>query len=278
MAEPIELEGLRTLTLNRRGALATITIDHPPINLLDQAMLDDLERCVAWLECDRTSNVCVLQSAHPAFFVAHYDVELLLREGPRRTIGPGDFNLLMERLRHLPQLTVGKIEGIARGGGSELLLALDLRYAELERTVVGQPEVALGIIPGGGATQRLPALVGRSRALEMIVGGGDLDAEVAERYGYVTRALPADRLGGFVDDLARRVASFPRAAVTAAKAAVNASECRAGDGFAAEAAAFAAVRDSTEAQRRMSRFLSLGGQTDDVERRLPDIYGALAAP
>jgi enoyl-CoA hydratase/carnithine racemase len=175
---------------------------------------------------------------------------------------------MVDRFRTMPKPTIAKIEGICRGGGSELVLSMDMRFAALGRAVLGQPEVAVGIIPGGSGTQRLPRLVGRGRALEIALGADDFPADLAERYGYVNRALPPEALGPFVDRLARRIASFPPAAVARAKAAVLAAEVGVREGLIAEARAFEECLTLPEARRRMEAFLAIGGQTREVEARL----------
>lgn len=274
---PRTLADLKTIRVARMGAVAVARIDNPPVNLLDERVLADLRALMGWLEGEHAVKVCIFESAHPEFFVCHYDVRLLLTEARRQTLGPGPFNVLMERIRALPQLTIGKVDGVARGGGSELLLALDVRYGSLENAVIGQPEIALGLIPGGGGTQRLTALVGRARALELVVGGGDLRADEAESWGYLNRAVPAGGLDQLVEALARRVASFPSSAIAAAKRAINAAEARNSEGFVTEAIGFEQVKGTSEARRRMTLFLESGGQTADVERDLTSLYPALAS-
>jgi enoyl-CoA hydratase/carnithine racemase len=175
----------------------------------------------------------------------------------------------------MPKATIGKIEGRARGGGSEFLLSLDMRFAAIGRAVLAQPEVALGIIPGGSGTQRLPRLVGRGRALEVVLGCDDFPAELAERYGYVNRALPPDALGPFVERLARRIASFPAEAIALAKASVAAAELPTHEGLLEEAHCFNQSVATRAAQARMARFLDLGGQTPDVERDLAPLVARL---
>ena len=165
----------------------------------------------------------------------------------------------------MPKVTIAVIEGRARGGGSELVLAMDLRFAASGRAVLSQPEVAVGIIPGGGGTQRLPKLVGRARALEIVLGCGDIDAETAERWGYVNRALPADELHRFVDALARRIASFSGEAIAHAKAAVAAAEPDPVPGLLAEAHRFNQTVALDDTRQRIKRFLEVGGQTREFE-------------
>lgn len=271
----------RTLHVTRDAGVAFVTIDHPPINLLDLAMIQDLDRLSRALAGDDGLRVVVLRSANPDFFIAHADVtllQLLPTEAPPRPTVLGPFHQMVERFRTLPQATIAQLEGRARGGGSELALSLDLRFAARGRAVLAQPEVALGIIPGGGGTQRLPRLVGRARALEIILGGEDVPAELAERYGYVNRALPPAELGPFVERLARRIASFPATAIALAKAAVDAAELPPPQGLLEEAHAFNLSIAAPEAQARMARFMAAGGQTAAVEMAVGDLLERLTEP
>ena len=172
-------EGYQCLRVEPERGVAFVTIDHPPINLFDMALMVEVDRLGREIEGDEAVRVVVFQSANPEFFIAHADVELI--RGLPSDVGPrptelGFFHQAMERFRGMPKVTIGKIEGRARGGGSELLLALDLRFGAIGRCVLAQPEVAIGIIPGGGGTQRLPRLVGRGRALEIVLGCADFDA------------------------------------------------------------------------------------------------------
>ena len=215
----------------------------------------------------------MLRSANPEWFVAHFDVEAL-QGMPRDGAAPtelGPYHEMCETLRTMPKATIAVIGGRVGGGGSELTLACDMRFATPE-AILSQPEVALGIIPGGGGTVRLPRLIGRSRALEVVLGGDDIDAATAERWGWVNRVLPADELDAFVDRLAGRIASFPSYAVAAAKASVVRSETDVEADLLAEGAAFNATLSPDTTHERMQRFLEIGGQTPDGERRL----GALA--
>lgn len=259
------------LRVRRADGVATVTIDHPPINLFDLALIQEMDRVGRELEADGDVRVVVIESANPDFFIAHADVSLIQMLPRDVTAAPSElglFHVMVERFRTMPKATIAKIEGRARGGGSELLLSLDMRFAALGRAIVAQPEVALGIIPGGGGTQRLPRLMGRGRALEAILGCDDFDAATAERYGWVNRALPPSELGPFVDRLARRIAGFPAEAIALAKRAVDAAELPARDGLLAEAHAFNRTLTTAAADRRMRWFLASGGQTPEVERDL----------
>lgn len=266
-----------TLQVEHDDGIARVTISHPPLNLLDRPMLGDLVRLVGELEQQADSvRVVVLRSDDPDFFIAHADLNLI-QALPREPLPyPTEldfFPALVERWRTLPQVTIAQIEGRCRGGGSELALSLDLRFAALGRAVLAQPEVALGIIPGGGGTQRLGRLVGRNRALEVVLGCDDFDAATAERYGYVNRALPADEIASFVDRLARRIASFPPDAVRLAKQAVDAGLPSPREGLLAEAHAWHRVLTDPDLDLRFEAALAAGAQTRDGEFDLADLLG-----
>ena len=190
----------------------------------------------------------------------------------------GFVHQLLERFRRLPQVTIAQIEGYARGGGSELALACDMRFAARGRAVFGQPEIALGILPGAGGTARLARLVGRARASEIILGGDDFSAEEAERYGWINRALPPDELPDFVARLARRIASFPALALQEAKRAIQSvTEATTGGDLLTEQRAFDRLMHDPRAERvaRMRRFVSRGVQTRLGERALAPACEAL---
>jgi enoyl-CoA hydratase/carnithine racemase len=262
-------DGYGTLAVTVDRGVAWVTIDHPPINLLDLAMIQDLDRVGRELEADDAVRVAVFRSANPDFFIAHADVtliQLMPKDPPPKPATLGPFHRMVERFRSMPKATIGVVEGRARGGGSEFLLSLDMRFGALGRAVLAQPEVALGIIPGGSGTQRLPRLIGRARALEVILGCSDVPADLAERWGYLNRALPPAELGPFVEHLAQRIASFPATAIALAKAAVNAADSTVEDGLIEEAHRFNLSLATPEAQTRMARFMEIGGQTPEVEK------------
>jgi enoyl-CoA hydratase/carnithine racemase len=253
------------------AGVAFATIDAPPLNLLGPALLGALDAFTRDAGADERVRVVVLRSADPDFFIAHGDVELLasLPEGPPQLEPEPNFvHQVLDRLRTLPKATIAQLDGMARGGGSEVALACDMRFAARGRAVLGQPEVALGILPGAGGTVRLARLVGRARAAEIILGGADFSADEAERYGWVNRALPADELAAFVERLARRIAGFPAAAIAGAKSVLAEIERATGEQLVAEQHAFARLFAGPDARPRMRRFLAQGSQTRPGERSL----------
>src|SRR5690606_4247142 len=191
-------------------------------------LYQELSALSAELENDPDLAVVVLQSADPEFFLAHFDVEAILAfptDGePERQPELNEYHRMCERFRTMDKVTIACIEGRVGGGGSELAASFDMRFGVRGRTRINQMEVPLGILPGGTGTQRLPRLVGRARALEIILAGEDLDAETAERWGYLNRIFEPGEIRPYVERLARRIASFPIEAVRLAKAAVTASD------------------------------------------------------
>src|SRR5437868_3683352 len=185
-------EGYSAVRVAVDRGVASVTIDHPPINLLDMTLIGELDRAGRELETDPAVTVVVLQSANRDFFVAHADVTLIQQlpaEAPQRSEKLGFFHVMVDRFRTMPKATIAKIAGRCRGGGSELALSCDMRFAALDTAVLGQPEVGVGIIPGGSGSVHLPRLVGRGRALEIILGCGDFDAATAEASGATTLPL-----------------------------------------------------------------------------------------
>ncbi|OBK16482.1 enoyl-CoA hydratase/isomerase family protein [Mycobacterium asiaticum] len=259
----------RLIRVTVTGGVCRATIDHPPINLLDVALMNEIVRLNREVAADDDVRVLVVDSADPEFFIAHADVGMIM-DLPVDDTGLHDelspFHAVMETFRTLPKATIAVIEGICRGGGSEWAMAFDMRYAALDKAIFGQPEVAMGIIPGGGGTQRLPRLVGRGRAMEVILGGMDVDAATAEAWGYIDRALPPDRLRRFVDKLARRIASYPQSAITNAKRAVDAAlSNELGTGLRIEDQLFREALAQPEARRRLQTVIDAGAQTREFE-------------
>jgi enoyl-CoA hydratase/carnithine racemase len=195
----------------------TITFSNPPINIFVPETIVELGALMTDLEADRSVKVVVFQAANPEFFIAHLDVA----KAAARPETLGLWRDIVLRLSSSPVVSVSKIRGRTRGIGNEFVLACDMRFASRQSAVFGNPEVGVGLVPGGGAMEWLPRLVGRSRALEIVLSGDDFDADIAERYGWVNRTLDDKDLDSFVDALVRRLASFDHETLAAAKAQVN---------------------------------------------------------
>ncbi len=272
-------EGYGCFEIVIESGMANVTIDHPPINLFDATLMGEMARLSSELGDDDDVRVIVFRSANPDFFIAHADVTLIQQlptEVPPRASELNFFHQMVDRFRTMPRVSIGVVAGCARGGGSEFLLGLDMRFAARGRAVFGQPEVALGILPGGGGTQRLPRLMGRARAAEVILGCGDFDADLAERYGWVNRVLPPADLDAFVDRLAKRIASFPAEAIALAKESLNRADVGLVEGLIEEAHSFNQTLATAPAQARMKRFMEIGGQTPEVEKHLEGALAKLA--
>ena len=263
------------LAVEVTSRVATVTIDNPPINIITLALYAELTQLVEELQRDPDLSVVVFKSANPDFFLAHFDVEAILQfptEGDaERSSEPNPFHLMCERLRTMNKVTIAQIEGRVGGGGSELVASMDMRFGVIGKTIVNQMEVPLGILPGGSGTQRLPRLVGRGRAMEIVLGGEDLDAETAERWGYLNRIYAAADIDQAVSDLAQRIGRFPQPAVRLAKASVNAAELPLAQGLSEEAYLFARTIRTAEAQSAMTKFMAMGGQTREGEMRIADL-------
>jgi enoyl-CoA hydratase/carnithine racemase len=195
----------------------TVSFSNPPINMFVPSTIVELGALLTDLEADQSVKVVVFQSDNPEFFVAHLDVA---RAAERPEV-LGLWRDFVLRLTAAPVVSIAKIRGRTRGIGNEFVLACDMRFASLQNALFGNPEVGVGLVPGGGALEWLPRVVGRSRALEIVLSADDFDAEVAERYGWVNRALDDQSLDAFVDTLASRLASFDRDTLGAAKAQIN---------------------------------------------------------
>jgi len=211
----------KQLSIHRESpAIWRVTFDHPPVNLVDHRTLQELHDLTAAIEASEELKVVVFDSADPDFFLAHWDIASVAPARPDGTPPPSWIDISL-RLAQAPVVTIGLIRGRARGMGSEIPLGFDMRFASLERAIFGQPEVGVGLVPGGGSMERLSQLAGRARALEIVLGADDFDAATAERYGWINRALPDAELDAFVVKLALRLASFEKLALGAAKQTLN---------------------------------------------------------
>jgi enoyl-CoA hydratase/carnithine racemase len=270
----------RLIRIAREGKIVTGTIDNPPINIITMALYAELARLSQELEADRDALVFVLKSANPDFFLAHFDVGAILefpidRPAARADSDDNAYHAMCERFRAMDKVTIAQIEGRVGGGGSELSMSFDMRFGVKGKTIVNQMEVPLGILPGGTGTQRMPRLIGRHRALEVILGGVDMDAETAEAWGYLNRALGAEEIGPYVDWLARRIVSFPVEAVRLAKQSVNSATKPLADGLKDESFLFQQLIRTESGQRNMKRFLEIGGQTREGELKIAELSGKL---
>lgn len=269
----------KLLTVERQGRVATVTIDNSPVNVITMALFAELDKLSSELKADPELTVVVMKSADPDFFLAHFDVAAILERPtgfePQRDAQLKPFHALCERFRTMNKIIIAQIEGRVGGGGSELAASFDMRYGVRGKTKVNQMEVPLGIIPGGTGTQRLPRLIGRGRAMELILSGEDMDAETAERWGYLNRIFEPDEIGPFVDRLAKRIASFSPPAVRQAKQSVNQSDRPWLEGLFEEAYLFEQLLRTDEARANMQRFLNIGGQTREGELRIKDLNAEL---
>ncbi len=269
------------LRIDRRSpARWSVTFSNPPVNLIDAAMVGELQALLAEAEADERLAVIVFDSADPDFFLAHWDIAAdpaLTDALPPGPTGMHPWLDVLVRLSRLPQVTVSAIRGRARGAGSEFALATDLRFASRERAVLGQFELGAGAVAGGGPASRLPRLVGRGRALEILVSADDYDADLAERYGYVNRSVPDADFVAFVDRFADRVAGFDVRALREVKAFVNAVSLPPDQEFPPQMAAFWTSVARPETQQRAAQLFGLGlQQRGEAEFRLGSYLERLA--
>ena len=252
------------VTKTDEGVLSVV-IDAPPMNLIGPELVRDLVTLIGELESGEDVRVMVLESADPDYFVPHVDLTKVAEYTAEaaKAGGPDDASLgmLWHKLSELPVVSIAKIRGRARGAGSELALACDMRFAARENAILGQIEVGAGTTPGAGGVQHLARLLGRGRAMEAILGADDFGAEVAERYGWINRALPDAELDAFVARLARRIASFPAGAVRSAKRALNELTLPGADAIRADARRFHQLVVSDTAQARTAALFAQGLQT-----------------
>ena len=255
-----------------------VVFDYPPFNILDATLFEDLQELLARMDASPSVRVVVFESANPEFYLAHFDLTGKLGN-IMTAAGPSGLPILIDtfvRLTRSPVVSIAKIRGCVRGASSEFVLACDMRFASRENTLLGQPEVGVGVHPGGGGAERLPPLVGRGRALEIVLGANDFDGDTAERYGYVNRALPDADLDRFVDVLARRIASFDRRSIAAAKTLINQVSLPSADSLLDALNSFQNALTWRETQRRVQTLLKRGLQQDrEFEKRWPEVLGTL---
>ena len=267
-----------TLRVHHEGWVLFANIAAPPMNLLGTELVRDLVSLIQHAEADEAVHVLVFRSADPDYFISHVDVTRIgeYRHAAATLTGEPSLGLMFRHLSASRLITIAQIEGRVRGAGSEFVLACDMRFAARESAMFGQPESGLGSIPGAGGIQHLVRLMGRARALEVMLSADDYDAEVAERYGWINRALPASRLGEFVRSLAHRIAAFPVAGQVVLKNRVNAVALAHAEEFRRDSDLFAECVRSPEAQKRLHAAMTRGLQTRDAEMALGVMVGELA--
>ena len=256
-----------------------VTFDHPPLNIFGPESIPQLNEIITALESDEHVKVVVFDSAIEGFFLTHYDFLSPLEKSTSIPPGPTGLQALpnmLVRLSRAPVVSIASIRGRATGVGSELALASDMRFASRERAILSQWEVGAGLVPGGGPMARLPRLVGRGRALEILLGADDIHGELAERYGYVNRSVPDAELDSFVDALAMRIASFDKEAIADTKRLVNAASLPSDADIAPEWDAFITSLQRPATQARIKSLMARGfHRPGDVENRLGYYVGQL---
>jgi enoyl-CoA hydratase/carnithine racemase len=266
-----------TLRMHRETAVLFAAIAAPPMNLLGSELVLDLVALIQHAEADDGIRVLVFTSADSDYFISHVDITRIgqYREAAAKLTDEASIGLLFRYLSASRLVTLAQIEGRVRGAGNELVLACDMRFAARESAIFGHPEAAFGLIPGAGGIQHLSRLLGRGRALEVMLGAEDYDAELAERYGWINRALPADGLGDFVRALAHLIATFPAAALVAIKDRVNAIALAPAEDSRRDSDLFGKVSRHPAAQSRIRAAMARGFQTPQGELALAGMLRGL---
>jgi enoyl-CoA hydratase/carnithine racemase len=258
-----------------------VTFNHPPVNIFGPKTIPQLNEVITAIETDKELKVVVLDSAIDGFFMTHYDFLAKLEETTSLPPGPTGLQPLPDmlvRLSRAPVVSIASIRGRATGVGSELALACDMRFASREKAILSHFEVGAGIVPGGGPMARLPRLMGRGRALEVLLGADDIPGDLAERYGYVNRSFPDNDLDTFVDSLVKRIASFDKQAISETKRFVDVASLPPDYEIAPEWDVCLASIMRPAAQNRIGMLLERGfHQAGDVETQLGYHVGQLGA-
>ncbi len=245
-------------------SVAFVTFNHGEINLLDMVSVTELITLADLLAEDALVKVIVFQSSNPDYFLSHADFNLIQKfrdQGIYEKEGMPLYSGLLEKFRTMPKVTIAKIQGRARGGGAEFAMAMDMSFGEIDKAYLSQMEIIIGILPGGGAAQYLSRKIGRCRAMEICLGGGDFNATEAAQYGYINRALPSDNINEFVDELAYRIATYPSKAIALNKAAVNLVEEGRAHEFITSNSWFSALVNEPDFDQKVDAFYRQGGQT-----------------
>jgi enoyl-CoA hydratase/carnithine racemase len=275
---------MRTIKTRTEGAVLLAEIAAPPMNLLGPELVRDIVSLIRLADEDDSAKVVVFKSADPDYFISHVDLTRVSEYRAEAAVLTGEASIasLFRHLSACRLVTIAQIEGRVRGAGSEFVLACDMRFAAREKAIFGQFEPAFGQVPGGGAAQYLTRLLGRARALEVMLTADDYDADLAERYGWINRALPADALDDFVRAMAHRIASFPAAGHVAVKERVNAISLAPLEEFRRDSDLFGEGVRRPETQRLVERAMKQGFQTRDREldlaKMLADLAGSNSEP
>jgi enoyl-CoA hydratase/carnithine racemase len=266
---------VQTLKVRRDGPVVWAEISAPPMNLLGPELVRDLVSLIQAVEENDEITVLVFRSADPAYFISHVDIERIkeYRAEAAKLTGEASIALLFHHLSASRVVSIAQIEGRVRGAGSEFVMACDMRFAARETAIFAQFEPAFGQLPGGGGAQHLTRLMGRGRALEVMLGAEDFDAELAERYGWINRCLPATELTGFVSSLARRIGAFPAAGHAAVKTRVNEIALASVEDFRRDSDTFGQRAGDPDVQRRIQAAIKRGFQTRDGELEMGSVLG-----
>jgi enoyl-CoA hydratase/carnithine racemase len=269
---------LQTLNVHREASVVFAEIAAPPMNLLGPELVRDLVTLIQHAEASEVVSVLVFSSADPDYFIPHVDITRIAeyRNEAAKLVGEPSLGLMFRHLSTSDVVTIAQIEGRVGAAGSEFVLACDMRFAARESAIFNQFEPAFGQIPGGGAAQHLTRLMGRARALEVMLSAQDYDAELAERYGWINRALPAAELSEFVRSLAHRIGGFPAAGHAVVKERVNAIALAPVEDFKRDSDLFGEGASDPKTQRLFNAALQHGFQTRDAEMALDELLGDLA--
>ena len=264
-----------TFGVRAEGAVLFVKISAPPMNLLGPELVRDLVSLIQQAEADDAVRVLVFKSADPDYFISHVDVTRIgeYREAATKLVGEPSLGLLFRHLSASRLVTIAQIEGRVRGAGNEFVLACDMSYAARESAIFAHPEAGFGLIPGAGGIQHLTRLMGRSRALEVMLTADDYDAELAERYGWITRAMPASMLDDFVRTLAHRIAAFPSGGLALIKERVDAIALASAADFRRDSELFLEAARHPETQGRTRAAMERGFQTREGEMNLGRLLG-----
>ncbi len=271
-----------TLGTSLEAGVMTVCIRNPPANVMTATLFTELCAITEQVAEDEAIRVVLFTSADPEFFIAHFDLEMILAfptdKPARHEASPNDFHLMCERLRTMPKPTIALLAGRVGGGGSEFAASCDMRYGVVGKTRISQMEVALGILPGGTGTQRLPRLVGRGRAMEICLGCEDIDAQTACDWGYLNRTFEdAKAMDAWVGTFARRIAAWPPRAVALCKQSINNAELPLAEALREEAYLFQQSLRGPAATPSMQAALALGAQTREGELRIDELCVEVAA-